>query len=69
PAEYDILKAKEEEEKKKKEGDKQTKEGAKDQPSPTPETTPKVIRVPISRSKNRSRKAHCSKRGLGSSQG
>jgi tricorn protease len=42
PAEYDILKAKEEEEKKKKEGDKQTKEGAKDQPSPTPETTPKV---------------------------
>jgi tricorn protease len=48
PAEYDILKAKEEEEKKKKkEGDKETKEGAKDQSSPTPEPTPKVEPVSI----------------------
>jgi tricorn protease len=47
PAEYDILKAKEEEEKKKKEGGKESKpEGAKE-PSPTPEPTPKVEPVRI----------------------
>jgi Tol biopolymer transport system component/C-terminal processing protease CtpA/Prc len=48
PAEYDILKAKEDEEKKKKEGNKEPKpEGAKDQQSPTPEATPKIDPVTI----------------------
>jgi tricorn protease len=48
PAEFAILKAREDEEKKKREGDKDSKTGAaKTQASPTPEPTPKVEPVAI----------------------